>query len=502
MDKRIIFLFAAMISLFIITSPTNIAFSASKATVNVNVLNVREEPSINSKAIGQLKKGKEVTISKEKDSWTKISFGTSYGWVTSKYLSKIKAKSVNVSTKEGYVTATSLNLRKSATTTSTKLASLKKGEVVHIQKSSGSWLNIYVPSIKKTGWVTKSYISTEKTNTNTGNKSTAYYVTANSLNIRKEPTITSEKLYAVKKNDKLIVLEKKENWGKVATASGKTGWASLSYLTSKAPSNKDVSVEKSIPSNVNKGTTYYVTANSLNIRKEPAITSEKLFEVKKNEKLIVSKKEGNWGKVTTVSGKSGWASLSFLTTDISKDPSGGLKNKVIVIDAGHGGKDPGASGETYQEKTLTLAIAKELKQSLENKGTKVIMTRDGDTYPSLSDRVNISHNNDADIFISIHLNSSNSKDAHGIDTYYYATNINEQELAICIQEELIKATGLTSRGVHEGNFQVIRTNTKAALLVEFGFISNPDEEKILASKDFQVKAATGIMKGLERYFSK
>ena len=427
--------------------------------------------------------------------------------MSSKYLSKTKTQAGKVSTKEGYVTANSLNLRKSATTSSIKLASLKKGEPVQIKSSSGSWLKVYVPSNKKTGWVSKSYISVGKSIATSVSKGTAYYVTANSLNIRKEPTINSEKLFAAKKNEKLILSEIKSNWGKVTNASGKTGWAALSYLTDKAPTNKNLPVEKSTPSTENKGTAYYVTANSLNIRKEPTITSEKLFTVKKNEKLILSEIKGNWGKVTTASGKIGWAALSYLTTNkaptTNKVPTiNGLKDKVIVIDAGHGGKDPGASGEEYQEKTLTLDIAQELKRTLEAAGTNVIMTRNGDTYPTLTERVNISHNNDADIFISIHLNSSISKEAHGIDTYYYETNVDEQELAICIQEELTKATGLKSRGVHEGNFQVIRTNAKAALLVEFGFISNPDEEKILASKDFQVKAATGIVKGLERYFSK
>ena len=185
----------------------------------------------------------------------------------------------------------------------------------------------------------------------------------------------------------------------------KTGWVSKSYI----------SVGKSVtltPSTVSKETTYYVTANSLNIRKEPTIKSEKVVAATKNEKLIVSEVKGNWGKVTTVSGMTGWASLSYLTVKAptTKIPTtNGLKNKVIVIDAGHGGKDPGASGKKYQEKTLTLNIAKELERSLEAAGMKVIMTRDGDTYPTLTERVNISHNNNADIFISIHLNSNSVK---------------------------------------------------------------------------------------------
>ena len=109
-------------------------------------------------------------------------------------------------------------------------------------------------------------------------------------------------------------------------------------------------------------------------------------------------------------------------------------------------------------------------------------------------------NNNADIFISIHFNSNTSKEAHGIDTYYYGTHVNERELAICIQEEVIKATGLKGRGVYEGDFQVIRTNANAAVLVELGFISNPNEEKVIASKDFQQKAAIGYYERFRKVF--
>ena len=116
MNKRLIFLFSTtfiFLSVLSIARPANLAFAAVKAKVNIDSLNVREKPTIDSKKLGQLNKGKEVTISQEKDGWTKISFGKSYGWVSSKYLSKTQA--VKVSVKQGYVTATSLNLRKSAT---------------------------------------------------------------------------------------------------------------------------------------------------------------------------------------------------------------------------------------------------------------------------------------------------------------------------------------------------------------------------------------------------
>ncbi len=426
MNKRIWFLLATTcisLSVLIFAGLAKTAFAATQAKVNVNSLNVREKATADSKKLGLLKKGQVVTISQEKAGWTRIPYGKSTGWVSSRYLSKTTA--VKESTKEGYVTVASLNLRKSASTSSAKLATLKKGELVQITSSNGSWIKVNVPSIKKSGWVSKSYILFGKSITptpRTVSKETAYYVTANSLNIRKEPNTKSDIVVAATKNEKLIVTEVRGNWGKVTTVSGLSGWASLSYLTEKAPTIK------------------------------PPTTN-------------------------------------------------GLENKVIVIDPGHGGKDPGASGQQYQEKTLTLNIAKELERSLKATGMNVIMTRDGDTYPTLTERVNISHTNKADIFISIHLNSNSNKEAQGTDTYYYETNVNERELANCIQEEVIKATGLKNRGIHEGNFQVIRTNAKAAILVELGFISNPEEEKILASKEFQVQAAAGIVKGIERYFN-
>lgn len=427
MKKRIKFLLAATIifvSVFMVTRPADSVFAAFKAKVNTNLLNVREKPSVSSTNVGQLKKGKVVTISQEKDGWSKILFGKSYGWVSSKYLTKNLV--VESSIKEGYVTATSLNLRTSASISSTKVATLSKGTLVNIKSSKSNWLQVYVPSSNTTGWVSQSYISD------------------------KNPITTDKNL-----------------------------------ITSPAI----------------QGTIYFVTTNGLNIRSEPTTAAEVLQTAEKNEELIVSEKKGNWGKVTTASGVTGWASLSYLTT-VKVLSTNGLENKVIVIDAGHGGKDPGSSGEIYSEKTLTLNTAKELEALLKAAGAKVIMTRAGDTYPTLSDRVNISRNNNADIFISIHFNSNNSKAASGIDTYYYGTNVNEKELANCIQEEVIKATGFKSRGVNEGDFQVIRTNKMAAVLVELGFISNPDEEKIIATKEYQVKAATGIVNGLEKYFNR
>ena len=141
MNRRILFLLATTcisVSVLIFAGLTETAFAATQAKVNVNSLNVREKATVDAKKLGQLKKGTVVTISQEKAGWTRIPYGKSTGWVSSRYLSKTTA--VKESTTEGYVTAASLNLRKSASTSSAKLATLKKGELVQITSSNGSWI--------------------------------------------------------------------------------------------------------------------------------------------------------------------------------------------------------------------------------------------------------------------------------------------------------------------------------------------------------------------------
>ncbi|WP_409303036.1 N-acetylmuramoyl-L-alanine amidase [Peribacillus sp. SCS-155] len=241
---------------------------------------------------------------------------------------------------------------------------------------------------------------------------------------------------------------------------------------------------------------YYVKTSTLNVRAGSNTDSAVITAVKAGTALNVSGASGNWGKVTTSSGVSGWAYLPYLSRTA---PTNGVRGQTIVIDPGHGGKDPGAKAV---EKKLNLETALKLEAMLESKGANVIMTRSNDEYLTLSERVDVAEQYKPDAFISIHYNSSTSTSADGIDTFYYASNVNERELAECIQEELIKQTGLDDRGVQIGNFHVIRENKYPAILVELGFLSNPTELKIVSTSSYQTKAASAITKGLENYFNR
>ena len=179
----------------------------------------------------------------------------------------------------------------------------------------------------------------------------------------------------------------------------------------------------------------------------------------------------------------------------------------IYIDPGHNptGNDTGAVGYGLKEQDVTVEIALKLKPLLERNGFEVKMSRNSlkDTVAeglnaSLAGRYNAANSWDADIFVSIHCNSANTK-AYGCETYYYTGSSKGRRLADCVQPELAKETGLCNRGVKSANFAVIKHTNMPAILVETAFIDNYDDNRFLASDDGKYKCAVGIYKGICDY---
>ena len=194
-------------------------------------------------------------------------------------------------------------------------------------------------------------------------------------------------------------------------------------------------------------------------------------------------------------------------------------NKIVYLDAGHGGYDPGASYFGISEKILTLAIQSRVKAKLEAEGYRVVTTRTSDTYVDLTDRSRAANASESDIFVSIHINASGSSAAQGIETYYYQpyaeypSRINatyhanptrlsmSDTLANAIQSSLINATGAHNQGVKRQTFAVLRETTSPAVLLELGFLSNPQEATRLNSSAYQETLANAIVAGIKRYYS-
>ncbi len=173
--------------------------------------------------------------------------------------------------------------------------------------------------------------------------------------------------------------------------------------------------------------------------------------------------------------------------------------KVIVIDAGHGGTDCGATRAGIKESDITLNVALRLEAILKQKGYKVYMTRRSDQTVSLQERVDIAEGKDEDVFVSIHVNSSENTSPVGTETHYYHQY--SYNLAKCIQAELVKnVTESPNRGLIKSRFYVINHTTKPAVLVEIGFISNEKERMQLVSADRQQRTAKAIAEGVMNYF--
>jgi|GEM_PF-1298972 len=175
-----------------------------------------------------------------------------------------------------------------------------------------------------------------------------------------------------------------------------------------------------------------------------------------------------------------------------------LHHKIIVIDPGHGGNDPGAiaTDGTY-EKAFTIDISNRLKRMLEESGAVVIMCRQHDENPSLQDRCDIGNNNNADIFLSIHINSFFHPYAGGTETFYYKPT--DKPLAYCIQDAMVKALGFRDNGLKRGRLYVLRNTRMPAMLVEPGFITNPLEFSRMNQPEIREKIARAVADGTLRY---
>lgn len=184
----------------------------------------------------------------------------------------------------------------------------------------------------------------------------------------------------------------------------------------------------------------------------------------------------------------------------------------VCIDAGHGGHDPGAIGPSgVKEKDVNLAVALKLGEMLRTRKIDVVYTRKNDSHDfprdqkqNLAKRVSIANTSKADIFVSIHCNSANNRQARGMEIYTTVGRTKADILAEKIIESwketfknpIIRKDISDGDSDKEANFYVLKYTRMPAVLIELGFISNPEEEKELSSDSFQTKAAEAISRGI------
>ncbi|MBN2561696.1 MAG: N-acetylmuramoyl-L-alanine amidase [Phycisphaerae bacterium] len=175
---------------------------------------------------------------------------------------------------------------------------------------------------------------------------------------------------------------------------------------------------------------------------------------------------------------------------------------MIIVDAGHGGRDPGAIGVGPQpEKTVNLGIAMRLAALLEERGATVVTTRDSDRFIPLDERAALADRSRADLFVSIHADAARRADVSGA-TAYIARNASAQSRHAA--ESIITAlerAGVGCRGIHMADFRVLAGHSRPAVLIECGFLTNSNDAVRLSTPGYQAKIAAAVAEGIAEHFS-
>ncbi|MFC2949019.1 N-acetylmuramoyl-L-alanine amidase [Virgibacillus sediminis] len=338
------------------------------------------------------------------------------------------------------------------------------------------------------------------------NSKETYEVGNQVLNVREAPSRNANIIGTLSGSDTITVFQEKHGWVQTYYG-GKEAWVAKHYLI---PLTHSSQKSQSTRQSYNESAT--IQANGVRIRTGPGTDYRVIDIAAAGDTFQISGTDGEWHKIVLGNGSAGWVA-SWLTDfpaggansqavpspASAQTSNGSLSGLKIVVDPGHGGKDVGAIGlNGVHEKDLITSTAEYVAEELRRSGADVTLTRNGDYFVSLGRRSSISNTQAADAFISLHYNSFPILAANGIRTYY---NSNGQTLAQQLQGSLASNLPLDNGGTHYGDYRVLRNTAAPAVLLELGFISNPNDLQEVQTPYYQSNAAQAITNGLKQYFN-
>ena len=465
---------------------------AQTGTVTTSVLNIREGPGTNYNKTGTLLKSAQVDVVRQNGSWLSIRLKSGVtGWVHSDYVKTSTASPTTptpgtstgaVQAKTGTVTGSMVNIRAGAGTRYAKKGSVARGTKLTVLGQQPSWLNIRLNS-GVTGWIHADYVQVAATpapETGVSNGETGgskIEVTGSRVNLRQGPGTNYSAQGQVKKGDQLPLLGEREGWYQVKTSRGVAYLAGYlaRVLTTDVANAEEVPPPAETPTNPPVG--------------DPGTgpgTGPDGYDVVEPEPETPYPPADNQPPPITVANR-------------------------VVLDPGHGGHDPGATGYSGSyEKDVNLIIARKTADLLRTAGFEVMMTRDDDRYVSVTDRVEFANSSQAAAFVSIHSNGSTNSATNGTEVYYYVDQNDpiavaqageRARLASIIHDSLMRGLALKNNGVRENNYIVVRYTQIPAVLVETAYLTNLNEEVLLNDPPFQDRAAQAIANGIMEYLN-
>ena len=398
-----------------------------------------------------------------------------------------------------------LNVRSSKSTTdkSNVVGQVNEGYAFDAYGSEGEWIKVVYQD--KYAYISSEYAQFVDQNGNPLGSTVKSVVVTSPANIRVKSDEYAKNIGSIYSGTTIDVYGETNGWY-LTKINGIPGYIKISQTngsgtTEEQPSDTDVNQnqeETVVAKLIGRATT-----NSINVRSQPNTTSSVLGVLNRGDEVTVLSTNGFWAHIL-YKGNEAYVHKTYLK--LINQTGSPVAGRIIVLDPGHGGKDPGATSGSYQEKQVALAVANVVKQKLEKDGAIVYMTRIGDSYPTLADRVAFADKHYAEMFISIHNNSSTSSSAHGTETYYsISANDNEKEdnaLATYVNSQIVKNAQMFNRGIKREDFYVIRHSVYPSILVELGFISNTEDRNKLVSSQYTQIFGDSIYKGIVEYYSK
>lgn len=243
-----------------------------------------------------------------------------------------------------------------------------------------------------------------------------------------------------------------------------------------------------------------IHCNNLQVKSGPNISYQTTGKINAGTRVQILNRQDNWDRVVYDHSKIGWIPDWLVNNKTLKEATN-LSETTVVLDPGHGGSDSGAlSTGNNMEKTYTLQVAKKAAKQLQEKGANVIMTRDSDKTVSLFSRPSFSTDNNANLFISFHFDSSpENNTASGFTSYYYHKGLS-LKLATDINRQM-ENIPIDNRGIEFGNFLVIRDVKVPSILLEMGYINDDDDFKHIENQQYQETVAQDVENGVNNYIN-
>lgn len=384
------------------------------------------------------------------------------------------------------------------------LTQVQGGSMVNVLDEENEWYKVRLDD-GRIGWVASWLINNTEV---AASQNLVATINEYSVNLRAENNEQAEVIGSAEAGEVFTLLYEENGWSQIHY-NNQTAWVLSELVTITAgtlPNENTTDTTEQVATPTSQDSVV-VLQDNVNVRSGPTLQDGVIEVANAGTVYAFQNNIGDFVEVLTNNGETGYIAnwlveSSVATTTQTRVPAitTTLSEATIVIDPGHGGADPGAIGDYMYEKQATVDTAAIIAQKLESVGANVILTRTGDESISLEERAYLSNSYGADLFISIHYDSTpEGVYATGTTTYYYADSDNY--VADLINDELSKNLPLPNNGSRFGNFLVLRENAQPAILLELGYMNNPDDVATFNTSHYQNLVADSILNALTDYFN-